>query len=121
MYVMWVIFQEPHYVDLWLMFLKLAYGMFYIAIGRNANQQNGFAFDAPNKLNFLRSNNLTNLSFSFMVIHIWMRIWRIIAWQLMMELILHLPYWSFHLKTKMFIHGEFPLGSFILLYGLGGL
>lgn len=39
MYVMWEIFKNPHYVDLWLMFLKLAYGMSYIAIGRNANQQ----------------------------------------------------------------------------------
>jgi hypothetical protein len=39
MYVMWAIFKSLNYVDLWLVFLNLAYGMFYIAIRRNANRK----------------------------------------------------------------------------------
>ncbi len=32
---------------------------------------NGFAFGASNKPRFLRSHNIIDLRFSFMVIHIW--------------------------------------------------
>jgi hypothetical protein len=37
--VMWVIFKSRHYVDLWLMFTRLAYGMSYATCRRSANQQ----------------------------------------------------------------------------------
>jgi hypothetical protein len=32
MYVVWVIFRSHHYVDLWLLFSRLAYGMFHPSI-----------------------------------------------------------------------------------------
>jgi hypothetical protein len=37
MYVVHAIFEGHHYVDWWLVFLKLAYGMFDIAISGNIN------------------------------------------------------------------------------------
>jgi hypothetical protein len=55
MYVMWAIFRNHHYVDLWLMFLRWAHG---------------FAFNVFKRPRFLRSNSRISLRFSFMVIHI---------------------------------------------------
>ncbi len=39
MYVVWTIFRNHHYVDLWLMFLRLAHGMSHATSGRSANWQ----------------------------------------------------------------------------------
>jgi hypothetical protein len=36
-YVMWAIFRNYRCVDLWLMFSRLAYGVSYATLGRNAN------------------------------------------------------------------------------------
>jgi len=53
---------------------------------------NGFVLGALSLLRFLRSHHKTSLSFSFTVMHIWLRIWRIVSKQLMMGLHLHSTY-----------------------------
>jgi hypothetical protein len=39
MYVVWAIFWNHHYVDLWSMFLKLAHGMFHAISGGSVRWQ----------------------------------------------------------------------------------
>jgi hypothetical protein len=39
MYVVWAIFWNHHYVDLWSMFLRLAHGMFHATSGGSASWQ----------------------------------------------------------------------------------
>jgi len=39
MYVVWAIFKNHYYVDLWSMFSRLAHGMSHATSGRNANWQ----------------------------------------------------------------------------------
>jgi hypothetical protein len=39
MFVVWIIFKGSHYIDLWLVFQRMAYGMSYATIERNINEK----------------------------------------------------------------------------------
>jgi hypothetical protein len=88
--------------------------------GRSANWWNDFVINAPYRLRFLGLHNKTNLRFSSMVIHIWLGMQMIIVKWLMMGFTFAFGLMVLLLGTKMFIHGGFPIGSFIMFFSLGG-
>jgi hypothetical protein len=53
LYVLWVIYEGYHYVDLWSMFWRLAYGMFYITIKGSTKWKKVLPLGALCKLKYL--------------------------------------------------------------------
>jgi len=119
MYVMWAIFRSFHYVDLWLAFPRSAYGISYTTLWKKCQSTKCIAPNATSRPRFPRLDSKINIKFSFMVIYIWLKIWRIVARWLIMGLIFALGLLFFSLQNQNIIHGGFPLGRSTLLFGLG--